>query len=207
MTHCPACGAANEPDARFCSECQTKLDSYSRVREEGSSPITIAPGEAKFETKPGLHLATLSLILALLGLGPLALILGITAWRREYEKRKQALAAIIIGAAVTLLLLLLVAGAFRRGDPLRRPLTLDRVPAWVEAASVRLDELDSLAADYRARNGEGSGDELAPVYSTIQFGRDEVEALGTVEDQEELAGRQHEILDRIEEAKRYLAGR
>lgn len=207
MTHCPACGTENDDGTRFCRECHAKLENYNRIREQTTSPVTIAPGEAKFDAKPGLHLATLGLILGILGLGPLALILGIAAWRRETAKRKQALAAIILGSAVTLLLLLAVAGVFRRGDELRRPLTPDRIPTWVEAAYGRLDELDRLAADYRERNGEGSGDELAPVYSAVQVSRSQVEELDGIEDEEELVRQQNEILDRIEEAKRYLAGK
>jgi hypothetical protein len=206
MIYCPACGAANNDNARYCRECRTRLETQRRPREE-RAPASIAPAESLPGSGPGASLATISLVLGILGLGPLALLTGIIALRREPAHRGRARAGIILGiitcAAVAAFLVVRATG----GDPLRRPITSEQVETFVAAAYNRLDKLESHAADVSDRIGPGAESELSPAYGAIEWVKNQLESLDEISDEEELNTAKDEILDRIQEADNYLSGR
>lgn len=173
MPHCPACGAANPDEARFCRECRTRLESYARAREtwepEEEIPqprTTPVPGTGSAIKSIGI--STASLILGLLGTGPLALIVGWLALRRHAPNPGQAKAGLALGIAGTVVLAAIVTARLAAGDPLRRPLTPERVPEFVAGISERAGKIEARADRLLEKLGPGAEGELAEVFSALR---------------------------------------
>lgn len=173
MPHCPACGAANPDEARFCRECRTRLESYARAREtwepEEEIPqprTTPVPGTGSAIKSIGI--STASLILGLLGTGPLALVVGWLALRRHAPNPGQAKAGLVLGIAGTVILAAIVTARLAAGDPLRRPLTPERVPEFVAGISERAGKIEARADQLMEKLGPGAEGELADVFSALR---------------------------------------
>ncbi|MFO7650639.1 MAG: hypothetical protein R6X13_04775 [bacterium] len=173
MLYCPSCGAANDDSAKYCKECKAKLDSFARARETWEPDEEIPQPRATPAVSAGsgiraIGISSASLILGLLGTGPVAMVVGWLALRRRAPNPGQAKAGLVLGIAGTIAFAVLIIVRLTAGDPLRRPLTPENVPAFVEGITARADEVEFKLDGIRDRLGPGGEGELAESYSALR---------------------------------------
>ncbi len=173
MPFCPACGAANPAEAKYCKDCHTRLESFARARETWEPEQDIPQPRMTQVPDAGagikaIGISTASLILGLLGTGPVAAVVGWLALRRRAANRGQAIAGAVLGIAGTLVMVIVIILRLTAGDPLRRPLTPETVPAFVEGITARAEEVEARADELRDRLGPGGEGELADAYSALR---------------------------------------
>lgn len=208
--YCPACGKQNPDTAGFCSDCNSRLPGSVRGVHEEPDPTlearAVAP-RARVVVPPHEKptLSVLSVVLAALGLGIPAILLGWYAIRRRMPGRGFALAGIALGSFATLVLAVILLSTLGRGDPLRRwNLRSDNVTAFVEAATLRSDAIAEQAAELRRRLGPGGEAELAGIYGHLNNCTRTLQDMELTDDEEELDEMRHELLDRLAEARTLL---
>src|SRR5262245_48748695 len=101
---CPSCGNQNPAEASQCSSCGTKLARRSRRRavgEEVPSPSATGLTPRHHPARTAYRLSIVGLVpLVGLVLGPLSLVLGFIAWRKDRsgpEPIGPAIAAMVFG--------------------------------------------------------------------------------------------------------------
>jgi hypothetical protein len=204
MPFCPACGATNPEEAKFCHDCRTRLESgHGRARVDNSPEYQPPPAHTSKPLK--LDLARLSVWLGITGIP--GIIVGAMLIKRQGAARGRPLAAVIIGSGVTLIIIAALAGAFRPPDPLRRHLTVDGVPAFADALTARVDQLQEQAEAVRLRLGPGAESELAPFHSRISQALNLAGEMESVENEEELDSLRDLVLEELDGARDRLSGR
>ncbi|HXG11487.1 MAG TPA: zinc ribbon domain-containing protein [Gemmataceae bacterium] len=103
---CPSCGADNPADAARCAGCGTKLARRPRRRgvpSESNTPFASGPDSRDPTALTAYRLSVVGLV-PFLGLvfGPLGLVLGLIAWRKERSQGGPAVAAVILGSLAAL---------------------------------------------------------------------------------------------------------
>lgn len=173
MLYCSSCGAANDDSAKYCKECKAKLDSFARARETWEPEEDIPQPRATPAISAGsgikaIGISSASLILGLLCTGPVAAVVGWLALRRRAPNPGQAKTGLALGIAGTIVFAVLIIVRLTAGDPLRRPLTPENVPAFVEGITARADEVEFKLDEIRDRLGPGGEGELAESYSALR---------------------------------------
>jgi hypothetical protein len=173
MLYCSSCGAANPDEAKYCKECKARLDSFAKARETWEPDKDIPQPRMGPQVSVGsgfkaIGISTVSLILGLLGTGPVAAIVGWMALRRRAAGRGQAVAGLVLGLAATVVMTVLVIAKLTAGDPLRRPLTPENVPSFIDGVSERANAVQAKADELREKIGPGGESELADVYSALR---------------------------------------
>lgn len=155
-------------------------------------------------TGSSVSLGTASLILGLLGLGPVALALGVVALRRRQPGRGRALAGVVLGAAGTLGLLLLL--FLPRSAPvLDDELIPGHTLSWVRLVAESCDQYETRADRLNEALGSLIEQEITPIYGIIAGIRLDLELVEHITDEEELAELQDDILDRLRQCREFLA--
>jgi hypothetical protein len=214
MIHCPACGEANPDSAKFCNGCRTRLEGAMRLDlGEGGKPAKEPPFPRPNGRLEGPGMSTASLVMGIVGLGIPAIVTGVIALKKHKSGRGKALAGIVFGCIGTVVLAAVLAASLSRKDPLRLPLTAETTPAFVEAASARVDRLDERVAESVSKLGPGGGQEMAPVYAILGAIRqdlaemDSLSALDSLEDETLLDTLRGDVLDRLGQARDLLGER
>ncbi|MBN2538002.1 zinc-ribbon domain-containing protein [candidate division WOR-3 bacterium] len=210
MNFCPACGAPNDDNAKFCVECKTRLLGASRVAPVGAGGPAIrppAPGTTAIEA-PGKGLAIASALTGLVGLGPLAIALGWLAIRRRSPGREFAIAGLALGSLGTIILIVLALSSLGRGDPLARmTVTPDNLGDFARAVTARCERIEEDADALRRRLGPGGEAEVTTCYAMINSIREDLFEMVELDDPDDLAEMKEQVMDKLHRARASIAGR
>jgi hypothetical protein len=154
-----------------------------------------------------MRLATLSLLLGVFGLGPLALIAGLVAWRRDQLSRRRSLAGIVLGCIGTVAPMTLLAANLHRRDPLTEPLSRDRTAVFVDAAFSRIERVEAQVQVAEDRLGLGASEDMLPIHARLDRARAMLEELDAVESSESLGLLRSAILAELDSARLELSTR
>jgi len=207
MKYCPACGLPNPDSARYCSECHSSLLGTARIKANPLETPIEPEGPAAARAEKPSRLSYVSALLGLLGLGPVAVVLGWLAIRRNLPGREFAYAGMALGAFGTVLVTVLIVTSLGRGDPLQRmTVTPDNLPQFTRAVETRCERLEEEADALRARLGPGGESEVASVYAIINSINEDLFDMVELDASDELASMRNEVLEKLGRARRELAG-
>jgi hypothetical protein len=210
VNYCPACGAPNDENARFCVECNTRLLTSTRADPKSSGErLVVRTAPAAPRARPGQtqRLAIVSAVTGLLGLGPIAIALGWLAIHRRLPGRQFAWAGVGLGSAATLAAIVLLVSSLGRGDPLARmAVTPDNLNRFSSLVTERCDRIEEQAAALRRRLGPDGASEVAACYALINSIREDLFDMVVLEDPAELAEAKDEVMDKLDRARVAVEG-
>lgn len=212
MNFCPSCGQQNPENARFCSECKTRLPHTARTA--AADPLkeakVLATAPEQNRTITASRLSIISIVLGALGLGIPAIITGAMVLKRRLAGRRFAVAGIVLGSIGTIILVALLAGAFSGPDEnviLYEDLTPDRVPAFTSIVMARTDRIEERGRKVAASLGALGAGEMAPIKTICEGIREDLDELRDTEYEEDLKPLQDAILAKMEGAERLIQGK
>ncbi len=206
MPYCPACGAENPTDARFCRDCQTRLERTERltIHANTSSPNRPPPPPPSAQSS-GPDLERLCIWLGLLGIP--GIVVGALLIRQRRRARGRPLAAVLLGSTVMLTVLAAVAGLASKPSPLERPLTREQIPDFAKAVASQVEELEEKATMLQERLGPGAESELAAFHRHLADVLALVAEMESVETEEDLDSLRELVLEELDRARAELGAK